>query len=90
MLAVQIMNIIANVIKIISENITLMVVGRIIFGLGTGILVFSFGKSLNEYIPQRKLQYYGHTNNIGINMGIMVCGFVSILLPLSDSPVEER
>lgn len=90
MLAVQITNIIANVMKIVSLNIPLMIAGRVIFGLGTGINGFAFGKSLNEYIPQKNLQYFGLTNNIGINMGIMVCGFVSLLVPLSDSLVEER
>ena len=51
MLAVQITNIIANVMKIVSLNIPLMIAGRVIFGLGTGINGFAFGKSLNEYIP---------------------------------------
>ena len=71
-------------------NYVTLLVARIFFGVSCGVLGFSFGKCLNETIPLNKVQDYGLANNMGINLGIMICGFVSLMLPLSDSPLEER
>ena len=83
----QIINLCANILKVSVLNYYTFLVGKFIFGLSSGALGFALGKCLNETIPLKKVQIYAIANNVGINAGVTICGFVSIILPLSDSPL---
>jgi hypothetical protein len=40
-------------------------------------------------VPISVNQTYGLLTNVGFNMGVMVCGFVSLIMPESDAPAED-
>lgn len=62
-----------------------LLLGRLLFGTGSGIISFCYGKALNETVPIEFNQNYGLLTNLGFNMGVMVCGFVSLILPANDA-----
>lgn len=77
------------VIKVSTLSYANILIGRMLHGFGSGVLGFIFCKSMNETVPQNLLQYYGQLSNSGNNLGIMLVGWVSILLPY-DQSYEER
>ena len=85
----QFINVVANVVKIASLWYPALLFGRFLFGTGSGIISFCYGKALNETVPISVNQTYGLLTNVGFNMGVMVCGFVSLIMPESDAPVED-
>lgn len=80
----QFLGIIANISKMFLWYPG-MVFGRILLGIGAGIGNVCYGKSLNETVPSHFSQKYGLLTNLGINMGIMVIGFVGLIMPNPES-----
>ena len=67
-----------------------ILLGRLINGLGTGILYFLYGKSLNETIPNHLLPTYSIFTFTLILSGFLGTGWISYILPEHDAPLEER
>ena len=51
LLASNIINLLANILKVSNLSIPTLIIGRFLFGFGSGILTFGFGKAINETIP---------------------------------------
>lgn len=77
-------------LKIIHLSFYNLLVGRILHGIGAGILGFCFSKSTNESIPQHVLQSYGLLINSSFDFGFMIVGFFSLIVPDNDAHLEIR
>ena len=81
--------IIFGVIGILSTALTLIlnfwciVIGRLLFGLCTGVFMTGAPRILDESIPQHLLGSFGTYTNIYANFGIMIVMLLGVGLPES-------
>lgn len=80
-----------NVVSILGSLISLVpnlyaiVIGRLIFGFGAGVLVTACPKIVEETVPAHYMDYgFGISTNLAINTCVMINFLVGLLLPPLD------
>jgi len=68
----------------IQETTPTILLGRFFAGVAGGLMNFSFGKALNETVPQEHSSAYGMLVNAGICAGIFFAGVMGLIIPLED------
>mmetsp|Transcript_5134 Transcript_5134/g.8730 ORF Transcript_5134/g.8730 Transcript_5134/m.8730 type:complete len:122 (-) Transcript_5134:1278-1643(-) len=74
----------ANCLKLVL-NYELILLGRFVLGITSGMLNVAFGKCLNETIPNEHMQTYTLWINSGFCLGIFLINLLQVLLV----PIEE-
>ena len=87
------MVILFNIFSIIScilsliKNTTCICIGRVLFGICSGVFMCATPKILDETIPVHLIEYgYGQSTNICVNVYVMVSLLLSLGMP---SEVED-
>ena len=84
------MGIIGSLFKIVfGLSLPCILVGKLINGTAAGILMFLYGKALNETIPNHLLPTYSNFSFFFVLFGILVNGWTSFILPADDSPKAD-
>lgn len=75
--------ILANLLKLFMTLPTILI-GRLVFGISTGLMNFSFNKALNDSVPASQASKYGLLVNSGICLGLFAAGVCSLIVPIED------
>ena len=83
LLASNALAIISNSIKLI-ETFPTLVLGRLLFGVFTGIQQLCLSKILNETVPVQAIQIYGQFINGGLGFGCFLANLFGFIIPIED------
>lgn len=84
------MAIVGSLFKIsFGLSLPCILMGRLINGIATGILLLLYGKALNETIPNSLLPTYSIFSFTFTLLGMVSNGWISYLLPNDDEPKSE-
>ena len=63
------------------ENYPVILIGRLIYGVAGGVLVFGMGKALNDTVPPEYAGIYGSMVNAGFCISISISNALAMLVP---------
>ena len=81
-------NIVSNGIKLILSTPTIFI-GRLLFGVFSGMQSIAFTLALNETVPGEFMQYYGMFIGCGYCVGIFFSNFVALAVPLDEGNPDD-
>ena len=80
-LVYSIVSIIGSLLSLVN-NLPAIIIGRLIFGFGAGVLVTACPKIIEETVPAHYMDYgYGISTNLAINTCVMINFFAGLYLP---------
>ena len=68
----------------------ILLIGKIIYGIGTGIAMTGIALYFSETIPASRTGRYGFAINLGIVAGVTLILCLGIFKPSVDAPLETK
>lgn len=67
------------------KSYALMCVGRLLFGLCCGVIIYAGQKMLDETLPASLVSWSGAINMVFLFVGVLTQMFVCMILPTEDN-----
>lgn len=77
-----------NCLKLI-ENTVAILVGRLAFGISTGVCSVCLSKAINDTVPAEHAGIYGAFVNAGFAMGVTLSNFMGLMIPIENESAAD-
>ena len=71
-------------------NFWVLLIGKIIYGIGTGMAMTGVALYFSETIPASRTGRYGFAINLGIVVGVTIALSLGFFKPSADAPLETQ
>ena len=89
MICFGVLAIIGTILTLIT-NVWLIILGRLLHGISTGIFMAVGPRMMDEFIPPHMLSHFGPYVSVYIGVALMFVQLLGAGLPQGDEPTDEE